>query len=116
MNPPTANTNTFTGTSIENVTLHVPAASVDTYKAAEPWSHFKEIKAIQPLVDSSDTIEIPLTFEAIDGMSLLTSKIVIIIPCQSTSIPLMEDLGLISPFPIMIAMEWDSLIVSQQVK
>ena len=67
VNPPTANTNTFTGTSIENVTLHVPAASVDAYKAAEPWSQFKEIKAIQPLVDSSDPIEIPLTFEAIDG-------------------------------------------------
>ena len=67
VNPPTANTNAFTGTSIENVTLHVPAASVDAYKAAEPWSQFKEIKAIQPLVDSSDPIEIPLTFEAIDG-------------------------------------------------
>ena len=67
VNPPTANTNTFTGTSIENVTLHVPATSVDAYKAAEPWSHFKEIKAIQPLVDSTDPIEIPLTFEAVDG-------------------------------------------------
>ena len=67
VNPPTANTNAFTGTSIENVTLHVPAASVDAYKAAEPWSHFKEIKAIHPLVDSTDPIEIPLTFEAVDG-------------------------------------------------
>ena len=31
---------------LENVTLHVPAAAVDAFKAAEPWSAFKDVVAI----------------------------------------------------------------------
>jgi uncharacterized protein YjdB len=40
---PTAKTNTFTGTPVENVTLHVLPVSVDAYKATEPWKNFKKI-------------------------------------------------------------------------
>ena len=41
----------FYDTHIENVTLHVPAASVSAYQAVEPWKNFKEIVA---LTDSDD--------------------------------------------------------------
>lgn len=34
-------------TPISEATLHVPAASVEAYKAAEPWSQFKSIVAIE---------------------------------------------------------------------
>jgi hypothetical protein len=43
---PTVKTNSFTDTPIENVTLHVPAASVDTYQATKPWMNFKKIVKI----------------------------------------------------------------------
>ncbi len=37
---------TFTDFNINNVVLHVPAASVDAYKAAAGWNEFKEIVAL----------------------------------------------------------------------
>ena len=37
----------FVESNISNATLHVPAGSVDAYKAASPWSGFKEVKAIE---------------------------------------------------------------------
>ena len=40
-NVPNTRDNPFS--EIENVTLHVPAASVSAYQAAEPWKNFKEI-------------------------------------------------------------------------
>ena len=36
----------FEGTTIENVTLHVPEASLNAYKARYPWNGFKNIVAI----------------------------------------------------------------------
>ena len=45
-NVPTTNTDAFKSSNIENVSLHVLAASIDAYKAAEPWSGFKEIVAL----------------------------------------------------------------------
>ena len=33
-------------TNIEDITLHVPAASVSAYQAVEPWNNFKEIVAL----------------------------------------------------------------------
>lgn len=45
-NVPSAATNAFEGSNIEHATLHVPAASVDAYKAVAPWSNFKEVVAI----------------------------------------------------------------------
>lgn len=43
---PTADVSTFKKTPIENVTLHVPAASVDNYKNTAPWSDFGAIVAL----------------------------------------------------------------------
>jgi len=45
-NVPSANSDTFYGSYIEYVTLHVPSASVNTYKAVEPWKNFKSIVAL----------------------------------------------------------------------
>ena len=43
---PTTNSDTFYGTSISDVTLHVPAASVNAYKAVAPWEGFKKVVAL----------------------------------------------------------------------
>ena len=47
VNVPSTNLNAFNETYIEYVTLHVPAESVNAYKAAEPWKNFKEIVELQ---------------------------------------------------------------------
>ena len=46
---PTSSSDIFTNTPIENATLHVPAASLDAYKATEPWSKFKDVVALTEL-------------------------------------------------------------------
>ena len=45
-NVPSAYSSTFDGSYIEYATLHVPAKSIEAYKAKAPWSNFKEIVAI----------------------------------------------------------------------
>lgn len=45
-NVPDTKMNPFWGTDIESGILYVPAGSIDAYKAAEPWSNFKEIVAL----------------------------------------------------------------------
>lgn len=42
-NVPKTESETFRDTNIENITLHVPAASVSAYQAVEPWKSFKDI-------------------------------------------------------------------------
>ena len=44
VNFPNTNTNAFNYSYIESTTLHVPAASVDAYKAAEPWKNFRSFE------------------------------------------------------------------------
>ena len=53
VNVPSAKSNTF-DINLENVTLHVPAASLEAYKATDPWSRFGNIVAI----DDADEITI----------------------------------------------------------
>lgn len=48
-NVPNIRDNSFLGTEIENVTLHVPAASVSAYQTVEPWKNFKGIAALTDL-------------------------------------------------------------------
>ena len=48
---------TFQGTPTENITLHVPAAILDSYKKAEEWSGFKAIVALQSGDPYYDIIE-----------------------------------------------------------
>ncbi len=46
-NVPSTSSYAFRNTPIYSATLHVPAGSVDAYKAAEPWKFFKSIVAIE---------------------------------------------------------------------
>jgi hypothetical protein len=46
-NVPQTYHDSFSSCPIEKVTLHVPAASIDKYKAAMPWSSFGKIVAIE---------------------------------------------------------------------
>ena len=39
-------TDAFQNSYIEYATLHVPTASIEAYKAKEPWKSFKEIKSL----------------------------------------------------------------------
>ena len=43
---PSTESDAFEGSYPENATLHVPAASIDSYKATKPWSSFGKIVAI----------------------------------------------------------------------
>ncbi|MBR6319052.1 MAG: leucine-rich repeat domain-containing protein [Prevotella sp.] len=43
---PSTNTDAFKDSYIEYATLHVPAASIDDYKAVEPWKDFKSIVSL----------------------------------------------------------------------
>jgi len=45
---PIAFSEAFKGFPVSSATLHVPAGSVDKYKAASPWSEFGSIVAIEP--------------------------------------------------------------------
>ena len=45
---PSTESNAFNGSYPENATLHVPAASIDSYKARAPWSSFGKIVALTP--------------------------------------------------------------------
>jgi len=55
---PTTNSDAFENSYIDYATLHVPTSSVDTYKAEEPWSGFKEVVAIEEELPESVTAEI----------------------------------------------------------
>ena len=43
---PSTGIDIFVNSPIQKVTLHVPAASIDNYKATEPWRSFGEIVAL----------------------------------------------------------------------
>ena len=50
-NVPKTQSYAFRNINIGDVTLHVPAASLSKYQAAEPWKNFKEIVALSPQDD-----------------------------------------------------------------
>ena len=45
-NVPSTESNAFNASYPEYATLHVPDASIDSYKATEPWSSFGKIVAL----------------------------------------------------------------------
>ena len=47
-NVPSTYSNAFDGSYPEYATLHVPAASIDSYKASAPWNSFSKIVALTP--------------------------------------------------------------------
>ena len=56
----------FYGSNIENSTLHVPAASVNAYQAAEPWKNFKNIVALDGSTPETQKCATP-TISYVDG-------------------------------------------------
>ena len=46
-NVPETDPDAFSESYQDYITLHVPAFAVDSYKAAEPWQHFKSVVAIE---------------------------------------------------------------------
>ena len=50
-NVPSTKSSAFNYSNYENATLHVPAASIESYKTTEPWSVFGNIVAISTEVD-----------------------------------------------------------------
>ena len=71
-NVPTTGVNVFTESSVATATLHVPAGSIDNYKAASPWNEFGSIEALKPLVTFTKgqiaTIVLPTVPDASKGM------------------------------------------------
>ena len=55
-NVPSTNSDAFNGSYPEYLTLHVPAASIDSYKATEPWSSFGKIVAL-PSEDTGESAD-----------------------------------------------------------
>jgi len=71
---PITNIEAFIETPIENATLYVPAASIEAYKASEPWKNFKFIKGITPYnelcdVNGDGTIDVADIASIIDVMA-----------------------------------------------
>jgi hypothetical protein len=74
-NVPSTDSDAFEGVKVADATLHVPAASIDAYKAAEPWSGFGKIVALPSVepdaiqgvtsADASDNV-----WYTLDGMKL----------------------------------------------
>ena len=54
--PAVETTDVFQESLIEYATLHVPVGSIDAYKAAEPWSGFKDIVAIAATAQRAGTM------------------------------------------------------------
>ena len=54
---PNIRDNPFLNTNIENVILHVPAASVSAYKIVRPWKTFKEIVGLTDLDEYHPLLE-----------------------------------------------------------
>ena len=69
--PETSRNDIFKETPISSATLHVPAGSIEKYKAAAPWSEFGNIVAIEPPVTFTRgqvaTIILPITPDASKG-------------------------------------------------
>ena len=54
---PSTYSNAFNGSYPEYATLHVPDASVDSYRATEPWYYFGKIVALTPEETSIDELK-----------------------------------------------------------
>ncbi len=65
-NVPSTNTNAFQDSDIEYVTLHVPAASINDYKAVEPWKNFKSIVGLDGTIVETPKCATP-TIALVDG-------------------------------------------------
>ena len=48
---PVTKSKVFYGSNIENATLYVPKASIESYKSTAPWSNFKSVVAVEDKAD-----------------------------------------------------------------
>ena len=63
---PSTESDAFTDSYIEYVTLHVPTASIDAYKVAAPWSGFKTIVGLDGTIPETKKCATP-TISLVDG-------------------------------------------------
>ena len=56
-NVPSIESNVFGSSTFNNATLHVPAASLDSYKSTSPWSSFSNIIALPQEITLEDGVE-----------------------------------------------------------
>ena len=92
----------FAGSYQEYITLHVPDASVDAYKAIEPWKSFKEVVAL----DGEEIPSIPKC--ATPTISLVDGKITF--SCET------EDVEFISEVTVSDAMMYYDAEISAPKK
>ncbi len=55
----------------EYATLHVPAESVNAYKAADPWKNFKEIVALTESDPKPDATGINVVWKTVDNKAVI---------------------------------------------
>ena len=73
-NVPSTDSYAFTGSSYETATLHVPAGSVEKYKAAEPWKNFGNIEILKCAKPTIATVNGKLTFSCeTEGVEFVAS-------------------------------------------
>ena len=70
---PTTQSDAFANSYIEYATLHVPDASIDLYKGAEPWRNFKEIVGLDGTIPETPKCAMP-TIQIVDGKMKLSCE------------------------------------------
>ena len=63
VNVPNTDVTAFDGVDLSNATLYVPAASIEAYQAAEPWSQFGNIMKIDTDISQMDNVMYVESFE-----------------------------------------------------
>ncbi len=70
-NVPNTQFDAFNDSYIEYATLHVPAESVDAYKAADPWKNFKNIVALTDSDPKPDATGVDVVWKTEDNKAII---------------------------------------------
>ena len=71
INVPSTYSGAFNNSYINLATLHVPAESIDAYKAAEPWKDFKEIVALTDNDPKPDATGVDVVWKTEDNKAII---------------------------------------------
>lgn len=71
INVPSTYSDAFNNSYINLATLHVPAESIDAYKAAEPWKDFKEIVALTDSDPKPDATGVDVVWKTEDNKAII---------------------------------------------